>query len=262
MLILRKTIRLLASFKIAIIALLSVMILVVLGTLFQKQWGLFDVQKKIFRSFLIFFEGTSFKIPVFPGGYLLGGILILNLICSILVNLHRLCSKLGIYLIHAGLVLLLVGEALSSIFSMETLLPLNIGEKKNYSIDIANNQDESRYFPFWIELIDFKHEKHPGTDVPKSFSSTLKIYSNEGELVRAGLITMNNPLKYQGFTFYQSGFGNDDQQSILMVVKNPASLSPYLFSFLVIIGFVYQFIYGFSAHRNLAKLQSVQIYQT
>ena len=38
---------------------------------------------------------------------------------------------------------------------------------------------------------------------------------------------MNDPLRYRGFTFYQSGFDNNDKTTILQVVKNPAMLLPY-----------------------------------
>lgn len=253
-----KTVKILSSLKLALFLLISIMILVTMGTLFQSQTDISDVQKKFFRSFFIFVNFSSLKIPIFPGGYLLSGLLLINLVSSLLLSIyltehgiHQFWSKLGIYLIHIGIILLLIGESLGGIFSSESLLSLNIGEKKNYSVE--DDEKSFRYFPFWIELSEFKHEKHPGTDIPKSFSSLVAIYSNEGKIIRRAFISMNNPLKYQGYSFYQAGFGNDDRQSILKVVKNPASGSPYLFSFIVIIGFIYQFIYRFSHAEKTLK---------
>ena len=38
---------------------------------------------------------------------------------------------------------------------------------------------------------------------------------------------MNNPLRHGGYTFYQSGFKNDDRTTILQVVRNPGWQLPY-----------------------------------
>ena len=241
-----KILKLLSSFKLAIFLLLSIMILVIIGTIFQSQSVSIDVQERFFRSFFVIQDFGSFKIPIFPGGYLLGSLLIFNLLSSLVMNVRLLWSKLGIYLIHLGVALLVIGETLGGIYSMETFLPLSIGEKKNYSI--KEDETSSRYFPFWMELIEFKHEKYPGTNIPKSFSSLVQIYSSEGKVIRTASISMNHPLKYQGYTFYQAGFGKDDQESILKVVKNPVSLSPYLFSFIVVLGFIYQLAFPFFAN--------------
>ena len=65
---------------------------------------------------------------------------------------------------------------------------------------------------------------------------------------REVLISMNDPLRYRGFTFYQSGFDNNDKTSILQVVKNPAMLLPYIACGLVALGLLTQFsmhLFGF-----------------
>ena len=38
----------------------------------------------------------------------------------------------------------------------------------------------------------------------------------------------NHPLRYQGMSFYQSGFDNNDTTTILQVVQNPSWLIPYI----------------------------------
>ncbi len=53
---------------------------------------------------------------------------------------------------------------------------------------------------------------------------------------REVLISMNDPLRYRGFTFYQAGFDNNDKTTILQVVKNPAMLLPYIACGLVALG--------------------------
>jgi hypothetical protein len=52
---------------------------------------------------------------------------------------------------------------------------------------------------------------------------------------------MNHPLRYQGMTFYQSGFDNNDTTTILQVVQNPSWLIPYISCGLIAFGMVIQF---------------------
>ena len=48
---------------------------------------------------------------------------------------------------------------------------------------------------------------------------------------------MNNPLRYDGETYYQSGFDrNDARVTILQVVRNPSWLTPYVACILVSLG--------------------------
>lgn len=53
---------------------------------------------------------------------------------------------------------------------------------------------------------------------------------------------MNDPLRYAGETFYQSGYDeNDPKVTILQVVRNPGWLTPYFACVLVSLGLVVQF---------------------
>ncbi len=52
---------------------------------------------------------------------------------------------------------------------------------------------------------------------------------------------MNHPLRYSGLTFYQAGFDNNDQMTILQVVKNPSWLAPYISCALLVLGMLVQF---------------------
>ena len=47
---------------------------------------------------------------------------------------------------------------------------------------------------------------------------------------------MNNPLRYEGETFYQASYDPDDGGSILQVVHNPSWLTPYFSCVLVALG--------------------------
>ena len=58
---------------------------------------------------------------------------------------------------------------------------------------------------------------------------------------RETLIYMNHPLRYEGMTFYQSGFDNNDTTTILQVLQNPSWLIPYISCALIASGMVLQF---------------------
>src|SRR5438876_1752264 len=70
------------SLKLAVACLALGLVLVFAGTLAQVDLGLFKAQNEFFRSFFIYWgpKGASWKIPVFPGGYLIGGVLLINLV--------------------------------------------------------------------------------------------------------------------------------------------------------------------------------------
>ena len=92
------------------------------------------------------------------------------------------------------------------------------------------------YLPFSIELIDFIKIDHPGTRMAKSYSSEINLIENNYS--RRVLIQMNEPLRYSGFTFFQSSFieGLDKDTTVLAVVKNYGRLFPYISSIIMSIG--------------------------
>jgi hypothetical protein len=98
------------------------------------------------------------------------------------------------------------------------------------------------YKPYSITLLDFTHDKYPGTEIPKNFSSRVRLQNPSRNEDREVLIYMNHPLRYDGYTFYQASFDTDNQGSILQVVQNPSRLTPYLSCILVSLGLVVQFL--------------------
>jgi len=97
------------------------------------------------------------------------------------------------------------------------------------------------YHPFSIKLLDFSHDRYLGTNVPKNFSSKIRIINSETGEDREDLIYMNHPLRYSGLTFYQSGFDNNDSTSIFQVVRNPVWTLPYISCAMVGLGLLWVF---------------------
>jgi len=109
--------RIFTSLRLTVALLALGLVLVFWGTLAQVHLGLFKAQSEFFRSFLIYWplDGTAPHIPIFPGGYLLGTVLLINLLAAHLRYYQPGKRKIGIALIHLGVVLLLVGQMLTDI---------------------------------------------------------------------------------------------------------------------------------------------------
>lgn len=92
--------------------------------------------------------------------------------------------------------------------------------------------------PFEIHLRKFEKEVHPGTMTARSYSSEVVLKDNKNNLEWRGIISMNNPLRYKGYTFYQSSFFTDGRSNttILAVVENKGRLFPYISSIIICIG--------------------------
>jgi hypothetical protein len=109
------------------------------------------------------------------------------------------------------------------------------------------------YHPFTISLLDFSHDKYPGTDIPKNFSSRIRLKTDDGRGDREVLIFMNNPLRHAGLTFYQASFEKGDTVSILQVVRNPGWVLPYVSCVMMGLGLLVQFgihLFGFVRKRS------------
>jgi hypothetical protein len=370
-----------SSLKLTVVLLSFSLILIFFGTLDQVQYGIWHTQELYFESFLVVWTFPEhaplgqhlhwIRIPM-PGGYLLGGMLLINLLAAHFNRFKLSWAKCGIFLIHSGLILLLISELMTDILAVESQMPVDEGGTSNYSqgfrenelvfIDrshpehdsvhaipasllkpgkrinvpntplsirtvryhgnaeigratrgspaesiatrgaavrmgiivnpkpetysedeintvtafvevikgedslgtwlVSNVMDERfppqmvdagdrsfeialrftrHYYPFEIELIDFKHEKYPGTEVPFNFSSEVKVTHQDSTKNQKALIYMNHPLRYEGLTFFQASFANQDKTSIFQVVRNPGWLLPYLSVLLMGLGMCAQF---------------------
>jgi cytochrome c biogenesis factor len=71
--------------------------------------------------------------PIFPGGYLLGILLLLNLVAAHIKRFHLTWNKFGINLTHLGIILLLVGQLFTDQFAQESVMSFKEGETKRFS---------------------------------------------------------------------------------------------------------------------------------
>src|SRR5688500_11170548 len=126
---LKKLVDILTSLKLTVLCLTLALGLVFIGTLAQVRLGLWVVQEQYFASYFVWWK----NIPVYPGGYLLGGVLLINLIAAHIQRFERSKKKVGLFILHAGLILLLVGQRFRQLFQVESYMRIEEGEMTNYS---------------------------------------------------------------------------------------------------------------------------------
>jgi hypothetical protein len=172
------------SLRLTVVCLGLALLLVFIGTLAQVSLGLYNAQSEFFRSVFVYWHpaGTHWKIPVFPGGWLLGGVLLINLLAAHAKRFEVSRKRIGIFLIHGGLILLLVGQFLTEITQIESTMRLEVGTTRNFTedsrhlelaiIDVtAKDRDEVVSIPerLLIRKEEVRHPKLPFTVRVKNY---------------------------------------------------------------------------------------------
>jgi len=405
-----KILRPLASLQLTVVLFSLAMVLVFFGTLAQVDKGIWTVVDEYFRSWFVWvpfkliamFGWKFFEIPgpeasdptnaavwtgsfPLPGGWLLGGVMLANLLAAHLVRFKLSWRRAGIITIHIGVILMMVGELVTGLFAVESRMVLQVGEETNFidhsrkvelvftdkagqSVTVPQSMLESgmkvsnpelpvdvevvefskntdllpasggddldgvvrfdgirfkvvptsegtgvkseredaaavqvkflkkgtdevlaerllslwqydnytgrQYLcvlptvasdgktyqvqlrneritkPYTVELNKFEHKQHMGTTMAKDFASTVHLVDPQTGDDRQVRISMNDPLRHRGETFYQHQTIFGDTGTVLQVVKNPGWLLPYLSCVIVAIGMLAHF------GMNLAKFTS------
>ncbi|HEY6006140.1 MAG TPA: cytochrome c biogenesis protein ResB [Anaeromyxobacter sp.] len=368
------------SLSLTIVCLALLMVLVVACTLAQVRLGTFGAVSLYMRAWFYWMDLGAFRIPIFPAGATVGLVLMVNLVAAQAKRLELSWGKSGIWVVHAGLILLFVGEFVTGAFQVDGRLAIEEGQTVDFvevprhvelavtdvtdpasdevfgipetalarggtiplrsgnhetpltvrvkryhrnvlfmnagptlpavgadqgagvnvamqeiapvttddRIDtsaavveiqaggrtlgtwLASNAIESpqpftyggrryelalrsqrQYLPYSLTLEKFRHDVYPGTDIPKNFSSLVRLRNPGTGEDRNVLIYMNQPLRYDGKAFYQASFGKNDTLSILQVVSNPGWLLPYVSTVFVTLGLLIHF--GISLRRGVRR---------
>ena len=119
---------------------------------------------------------------------------------------------------------------------------------------LAVSLRRTRYaMPLIVTLDDFRAEFHPNSDTPRSFESDVTLRTPE--LTRSARISMNHPLRYAGYTFYQASYAIDAtgrETSTLAVVHNRSRVVPYAGTVVVGLGLAIHFVQTLALRRRTA----------
>ena len=197
----KKILKKFASLRITVVVLIAGMMLVLAGTLAQSQMPIREAQKIYFQSFAVWMPlDNGMKIPVLPGGYTIGFIMLFNLTCAYLTTYKWKLKRIGILIMHSGIALLLIGQLFTDLLSVESQMVLNHGDAKNYSEAI---------YDFELVIIDPSGEKSDTVySIPRSKLTTGNIIADPRMPVKVSImeflpnanLTMGvNTIPTQGF---------------------------------------------------------------
>ena len=89
--------------------------------------------------------------------------------------------------------------------------------------------------PFSVKLLDFRKTDYPGTEMAAAFESDVELTDPEQGVTFKKKISMNNPLKYRGYSLFQSSFmPGAVETTVLSVRKDPGV--PFVYAgFLIVL---------------------------
>jgi cytochrome c biogenesis protein len=142
-------------------------------------------------------------------------------------------SRLGVYIVHLSVIVLLVGGLIGSKFGFDGYVDIPEGEKAS-RISIPN-KNEIRQLDFEIRCDDFDVSYYE-TGQPKEYRSSLTILENGKPVLQKDVI-VNDPLTYKGINFYQSSLrelpprqtAQTDPQKIALEIQSRETGMSYMF---------------------------------
>ncbi len=121
-------------------------------------------------------------------------------------------TRLGVYVVHFSVVLLLIGGLIGSIFGFDGFVNIAEGESTR-SVQLRNSSEKLQ-LDFEIRCDDFNVTFYD-TGAPKEFRSSLTILKQGKAVVQKDII-VNDPLQYEGIRFYQSSYGNMPPNEVIL----------------------------------------------
>ncbi len=133
----------LASLKVTVVLLGCAMLTVLWGTLAQVDFGIDTVVPNYFRSFLawiplkiILLRQVPWETQIpFPGGWPWGALMLLNLGCAHALRFKLSIKRAGIWMIHSGLIVLMLGELVTGLAQVESRMVIEEGRTVGFLED-------------------------------------------------------------------------------------------------------------------------------
>jgi cytochrome c biogenesis protein len=129
-------------------------------------------------------------------------------------------TRLSFLLTHLSILIIFIGAIVGSIFGFKGYVNINEGEQ---ILAIQTRQGENKGLNFGVRCNSFNADYYE-TGAPKDYRSDLSVIRDGKEALRK-TIRVNDPLSYEGITFYQSSFGSlPDNVTLEIRGKNDVSL--------------------------------------
>jgi cytochrome c biogenesis protein len=134
----------------------------------------------------------------------------------ILMSEKGVYSRIGPYLVHLSIILILLGALIGSFLGYRATV--NIVEGEEADEVYLGDEIPPVKLGFKVRCEKFTLSYYPGSERPKEYKSDLKILDG-GRVVASKQIVVNDPLSYKGITFYQSSYGTASA-GFKVLVKN------------------------------------------
>lgn len=134
--------KLLASLELTIGAFVLAMVLILFGTIDQANLGIHGATEKYFYTVFVtqYIPAIDINVPYMPGGYLIGFALLVNMTAAMIYRFRLSTQKIGIWMVHLGFVLLLLGEFISSVFQEEASLTIDEGQTVDFTESFRDSE--------------------------------------------------------------------------------------------------------------------------
>ena len=128
-------------------------------------------------------------------------------------------TRLGAYVVHLSILLLVLGVLISSLFGYEGHMNLPVGSTDN--IMTLRHSNTRVQLPFELRCDDFSVSHYPSGRA-KEYRSELAVIENDTVAVERSLI-VNDPIRYKGFSIFQSTYGQIPGDTFSLVLTDNAS---------------------------------------
>ena len=118
-------------------------------------------------------------------------------------------------------------------------VPLALGKEPV----VVEYRPAQRELPFTIKLMDFRKIDYPGTQMASAFEADVELTDPQRGIILMRKISMNNPLRHRGFSFYQSSYVPGPTETTVLSVRNdPGTPFVYAGFVIVVLGVVSMFV--------------------
>ncbi|MBK9062936.1 MAG: cytochrome c biogenesis protein ResB [Acidobacteria bacterium] len=216
----------LASLKLTVVLVLLIGVVLSAGTILESMRGT-EAAKAVYEASWLYALLMLFAV---------------NVVCALVDRWPTNRWRIGFAITHLSMLLILAGALVTLVAKTEGQMPIWEGEQSNSILrEKAGQQVPPITLPFAIRLDAFELDTYPGTGMPMQYRSRVRIVA--GSAQTPGIIEMNKPLSYGGYSFFQSSYRIEEgrRATILSVSRDPGQPIVFVGYYLLVAGMIVVF---------------------
>lgn len=163
---------------------------------------------------------------------------------------RKLWKAPATFLIHVAFAVILAGALVTHLWGEQGRMHLRETQSSNFYVE---EDGLVKPLSFAVQLNRFEVEYYPDSYAPKDYIS--EITFKDGGEEEAITISMNNIATHDHYRFYQSGYDDDLQGSILIVTKDPWGIGlTYTGYLLLLLGMLLFWLQPNSQYRRIFQI--------